>query len=171
MVIGEPSQCAKKLPRQLPCCSLHLSLHSHGSRIWHSQEWHGHRSYVGHEAGDDHEVHHPRGHGGDHRHLRPGGGSAYRQLPDRWHHPLQVSAEFSSAGCWPECGAEWSGCWLCHWHRGGCWCSGHRPAATTVRGHDPDPDLRGGAWPLRSHRGPNPLHKVALFHHQSQDRM
>ena len=58
--------------------SLTLSSHSHGSRLWHSQEWHWHRSHVSHEARADHEVHHPSGYGWDHRHLRPGGGSTYR---------------------------------------------------------------------------------------------
>lgn len=57
--------------------SLTLSSHSHGSRLWHSQEWHWHRSHVGHEARADHEVHHPSGYGWDHRYLRPGGGSTY----------------------------------------------------------------------------------------------
>lgn len=59
--------------------------------------------------------------------------------------------EFSSTGCWPECGAEWPGCWLCHWHRRRCWCSGHCPAASTVRGHDPDPHLCEGVSNI-SHR-------------------
>lgn len=55
-------------------CSCFLT--SLGSSLWHSQERHGDRRNVRHEAGAHHEVHHPRRHGGYHRHLRPGRGSA-----------------------------------------------------------------------------------------------
>ncbi|XP_033284965.1 V-type proton ATPase 16 kDa proteolipid subunit c isoform X2 [Orcinus orca] len=53
-----------------------------GCCLWHSQEWHRHRSHVCHAAGADHEVHHPGGHGRYHRNLWPGGGSPHCQLPE-----------------------------------------------------------------------------------------
>ncbi|KAI2576583.1 ATPase H+ transporting V0 subunit c [Homo sapiens] len=53
-----------------------------GRCLWHSQERYRHCGHVCHAAGADHEVHHPSGHGWHHRHLRPGGGSPHRQLPE-----------------------------------------------------------------------------------------
>lgn len=64
---------------------------SSGCRLWHSEEWHRYCSHVRDEAGAHHEVHHPRGHGGYHSHLRPGGGSAHRQQHLRKTPTLQVS--------------------------------------------------------------------------------
>lgn len=56
-----------------------FSVFSTWGRVWHGQERHRHCCHVGDEAGADHEVHHPCGHGGYHRHLRFGGGRTDRQ--------------------------------------------------------------------------------------------
>ncbi|XP_063652567.1 V-type proton ATPase 16 kDa proteolipid subunit c isoform X1 [Pan troglodytes] len=80
--------------------------------------------------------------------------------------------ELPPAGRRPERGPERPGSRLCHRHRGGRWRAGHRPAAPTIRGHDPDSHLRRGARPLWSHRRPHPLHKVdPLRAHQPQNIM
>ena len=70
--------------------------------------------------------------------------------------------EFPSAGRRLECGPERAGGRLRHRHCWGRRRAWHRPAAAALRGHDPHPHLRRGARPLRSHRRPYPLHKVAL---------
>lgn len=46
------------------------------SSIWDGEERNGYRRHVRDEARTYHEVHHPRGHGWYHRHLRAGGGGA-----------------------------------------------------------------------------------------------
>lgn len=56
--------------------TISVSLRSVRSRLRHSEERHGHRCHVRDAAGAHHEVHHPRGHGWHHRHLRAGGGCA-----------------------------------------------------------------------------------------------
>lgn len=53
--------------------SLLLSIRS---SIWNSKERHRHRCHVCDAARAYHEVHHPRGHGWYHSHLRASGGCA-----------------------------------------------------------------------------------------------
>lgn len=54
---------------------------SPGSRLWNGQVRHGYRRHVGDEARAHHEVHHPRGHGWYHCHLRARGGCPDRRFP------------------------------------------------------------------------------------------
>lgn len=68
--------------------------------------------------------------------------------------------EFSSSGCWTECGFEWPCCRLCHRDRRRCRSSRHSPAASSVRWHDPYPDLCWGAGALWAYCCPYPLHQV-----------
>lgn len=75
--------------------------------------------------------------------------------------PLQ---ELHAPWRWSERGPERSGSRVRHRNRGRRRREGHRPAASALRGHDPDPDLCRGARALRPHRGPHPVHKIKRPH-------